>query len=73
MPEVLSACVATRVMSKTEPGLSDKALSDVDFETPSFSDFPLSVPQSELLQEQICDSYLKEVATFCATDCYFGN
>ena len=48
VPEVLSACVVTRAMSKAEPGLSDGELGDDDFEAPSLSDFPLSVSQSEL-------------------------
>ena len=45
--------MVTRTMSKAEPGLSDGDLGDNDFEAPS-----LSVSQSELLQEQICDSSL---------------
>ena len=53
VPEVLSACVVTRAMSKAELDLSDGELGDDDFEDPSLSDFPLSVSQKELLQLQL--------------------
>lgn len=61
IPEDFPACVVTRAMSKAEPGLTDEERGDADFETLSLSNFPLSVPQSELLQEQIGDLSLKEL------------
>lgn len=58
--EVLSACVVTCAMRKAEPEVSEE-LGDADFEALSMSDFPLSMPQSELMQEQVCESFLKEL------------
>ena len=56
---VFSACAVTRAMCKSE-ALADGS-SDAELDVPSLSDFPLSVPSSELLKEQQNDSSLREM------------
>ena len=56
---VFSACAVTCAMCKSE-ALSDGS-GDAELDVPSLSDFPLSVPSSELLKEQQNYSSLREM------------
>uniref|UniRef100_A0A3B4ZKQ1 Gypsy retrotransposon integrase-like protein 1 n=1 Tax=Stegastes partitus TaxID=144197 RepID=A0A3B4ZKQ1_9TELE len=66
-PDVFSACVVTRAMSKTQQ------TKEVECDVPSLSEIPLSVSYDELLQEQQNDPSLKRLFELVLPDTEVGN